>query len=96
MNSKEQPKLVRRNTPVEVNELKEGSFWTKETVNNLKDQLEINLNELYDKLKIEENEMLKEHPKIKKKLKSLIYRNRHIFATPEHGVEWILGNLTRI
>ena len=37
MNLKEQPKLVRRNTPVEVNELKEGSFWTKEAVNNLKD-----------------------------------------------------------
>ena len=74
MNLKEQPKLVRRNTPVEVNELKEGSFWTKEAVNNLKDQPETNVNELYDKLKIEENDMLKEHPKIKKKLKSLIYR----------------------
>ena len=45
MNSKEQPKLVRRNTPVEVNELKEGSFWTKEAVNNLKDQPETNVNE---------------------------------------------------
>ena len=30
--------------------------------------------------------MLKKHPKIKKKLKSLIYRYRLFFATPEHGV----------
>ena len=32
--------------------------------------------------------MLKKHPKIKKKLKSFIYRYRHIFATPEHEVGW--------
>ena len=88
INLKEQPKLVRRYTPVEVNELKEGSLRTENTVTNLKDQPETDVNELYDKLKIEENEMLKKHPKIKKKLKSFIYRYRHIFATPEHEVGW--------
>ena len=59
-----------------------GSLRTEETVNILINQPET---ELYDELKIEENEILK-HPKIKKKLKSLIYRYRLIFATPEHGV----------
>ena len=86
MNLKEQPKLIRKNTPLEVNELREGSFWSREGINDIKDQQEINVQELYDKLKIEENEMLKEHPKIKRKLKSLIYKYSHIFATPEHGV----------
>jgi len=71
---------------VEVNELKEGSLRTEKTVTNLQDQPKTDVNELYDKLKIEENEMFKKHPKIKKKLKSFIYRYRHIFATPEHGV----------
>ena len=45
-----------------------GSLRTEETVNILINQPET---ELYDELKIEENEILK-HPKIKKKLKSLI------------------------
>ena len=71
---------------MEVNELKEGSLRTEKTVTNLQDQPKTDANELYDKLKIEENEMFKKHPKIKKKLKSFIYRYRHIFATPEHGV----------
>ena len=34
MNLKEQSKVVRRDTPVETNELKEGSLRTEETVTN--------------------------------------------------------------
>ena len=55
MNLKEQSKVVRRDTPVETNELKERSLRTEETVTNLKNQPETDVNELYDKLKIEED-----------------------------------------
>ena len=55
MNLKEQSKVVRRDTPVETNELREGSLRTENTVTNLKDQPETDVNELYDKLKIEED-----------------------------------------
>ena len=46
-------------------------------------QPKITLNQLYKDLKIDENTLLKKHPKVKQKLKELIRQYRDVFGTAE-------------
>ena len=47
--------------------------------------LEVDMEKLYQELQLENNELLKKHPKVKKRLKQILYKHQGVFSNSTNG-----------
>ena len=90
MNTLDYPQVLKKGfvfevQPTTTQQVKNASIlqMTEEDDIKLSTNEEVNMERLYTELKIEKNSLLKDHPSIKKKLKSLIYKYRNVFSQDE-------------
>ena len=91
LNPTDGPVFLRQQTAVTAIELEQQNKWTVPPVSLnelIEDQpeAEVDVQRLYQELRIESNALLAKHGKIKKKLKLLIAKYRDVFADPNHTV----------